>query len=186
MSATIPHNSNKQKEIGKMNKTELTAEVNFHRHKEVALKDCIEQLQKEIREMRGELNNIRSERNSRDKFMERAVETEKRLTEQEQYSRRECVELVGLSEDIHSEDFDAGVLDAFDVAGIKLKKRDLHAIHRLQNNKVVITKLVNRQDALAILRNKKKLRELHDEDKQKLRSNKIYVNESLCLRLGNS
>ena len=186
MSATIPHNSNKQKEIGKMNKTELTEEVNFHRHKEVALKDCIEQLQKEIREMRGELNNIRSERNSRDKFMERAVETEKRLTEQEQYSRRECVELVGLSEDIHSEDLDAGVLDAFDVAGIKLKKQDLHAIHRLRNNKVVITKLVNRQDALAILRNKKKLRELHDEDKQKLRSNKIYVNESLCLRLGNS
>ena len=52
--------------------------------------------------------------------------------------------LAGLPEDIHSEDLEAGVLDALDVARIKLKKRDFHAIHRLQNNKVVIAKLVNR------------------------------------------
>ena len=43
-----------------------------------------------------------------------------------------------------------------------------------------MAKLVNRQDAIAILRNKKKRRELYDEDKQKLRSNKKYVNELLC------
>ena len=110
--------------------------------------------------------------------MKRAVEIEKSLAEQEQYSRRECVELVGFPEAIDGEDLEAGGLDAIDVAGIKLKKQDFHAIHRLRNNKVVIAKLVNRRDALAILRNKKKLRELHDEDKQKLRSNKIYVNKS--------
>ena len=121
---------------------------------------------------------MRRERNSRDRFMKRAVEIEKSLAEQEQYSRRECVGLVGFPEAIHGEDLEAGGLDAMDVAGIKLKKQDFHAIHRLRNNKVAIAKLVNRRDALAILRNKKKLRELHDEDKQKLRSNKIYVNKS--------
>ena len=163
-----------------MSKTELIVEVNFYGHNKVALKDCIEQLQKEIREIRGELNDIRRKRNCRYRFMERAVETEKRLAEQEQYSRRECVELVGLSEEIHGEDLEAGALNAFDVARIKLEKRDFHAIHRLRNNKVVITKLVNRRDALAILRNKKKLRELHDKDKQKLRSNKIYITKILC------
>ena len=110
--------------------------------------------------------------------MKRAVEIEKSLAEQEQYSRSECVELVGFPEAIYGEDLEAGGLDAIDVVGIKLKKQDFHAIHRLRNNKVAIAKLVNRRDALAILRNKKKLRELHDEDKQKLRSNKIYVNKS--------
>ena len=100
--------------------------------------------------------------------MERAVEIERRLAEQEQYSRRECVELVGLSEEIYSDDLEVGVLNAF------------NAIHRLRNNKVVSVKLVNRRNALAILRNKKKLRELHDEDKQKLRSDNIYLNKSLC------
>ena len=48
MLATIPNNPNKQKEIGKVNKTELIEEVNFHRQNEVALKDCIEQLQTEL------------------------------------------------------------------------------------------------------------------------------------------
>ena len=132
-----------------------------------------------MRGMRGELNDLRRERISRDRFMERAVEIKQRLIEQEQYSRRECVELVGLSEDIQGEDLEACVLDSFEVAEIRLKKEDFYAIHRLRNNKVVIAKLDNSRDALAILRNKKKLRELHDKYKQKLRSNKTYVKESL-------
>ena len=90
-----------------MNKTKLTEEVNFHRHNEVALKDCIKK-QKKIHEIRGELNELRRERTSRDRFMERAVEIEKRLSEQEQHSWRECVELVGLPEDIHSDNLEAG------------------------------------------------------------------------------
>ena len=65
--------------------------------------------------------------------MERAVEIEKRLAEQEWYSRTECVELVGLPEDIDSEDLEASILDAFDVARIKLKKWDFHVIHSLRN-----------------------------------------------------
>ena len=41
-------------------------------------------------------------------------------------------------------------------------------------------KLVNRRDALALLRNKKKLREHSPDGKRKLKTNKVYVNESLC------
>ena len=93
MRATTPHNPRKRKEIGKMKKIEIIEEGNFHRHNEVTLKACIKQLQKEIREIRGELN-MRRERNSRDRFLERAVKFKKRLAEQEQCSRRECAELV--------------------------------------------------------------------------------------------
>lgn len=66
-----------------MKKIKIIEEVNFHRHNEVALEDCIQKLQEEIREIRGELN-MRRERNSRDRFMEREVETEKSLAEEEQ------------------------------------------------------------------------------------------------------
>ena len=48
---------------------------------------------------------------------------------------------------------------------IKLKKRDFHAIHRLRDNKVVIVKLLNIRDGISILKNKEKLKKLHDEDK---------------------
>ena len=52
--------------------------------------------------------------------------------------------------------------------------------HWLGNSKIVIAKLVNRQDTIKILWNKKKLRELLCSGKQKLGTEKIYVNESLC------
>ena len=45
---------------------------------------------------------MRRERNSRDKFMQRAVEIEKRLAEQEQYSRKEMCR-VGWSTIRHSQ-----------------------------------------------------------------------------------
>ena len=45
---------------------------------------------------------------------------------------------------------------------------------------MVIAKICNLRDAIAIFRNKKKLRELSQEGKKKLKSQKIYVNESLC------
>lgn len=59
---------------------------------------------------------MKRERNNRDRLIERAVEIEKSLAEQEQYSRRECIELAGLPEDIHGEDLEAGGMDTFDVA----------------------------------------------------------------------
>ena len=45
---------------------------------------------------------------------------------------------------------------------------------------MVIAKLVNRRDALALLRNKKKLSELSPDGKKKLKTNKVYINESFC------
>ena len=60
-------------------------------------------------------------------------------------------------------------------------KRDFHAIHRLRNQAVVIAKCVNRRDASAILRAKKKLREVDAAAKTKLGvKGKVYANESLC------
>ena len=102
------------------------------------------------------------------------------MAEQEQYTRCECVDMVGLPENLKGEELEAVVLNVFEVAGVPMEKRDFHPIHRLCNTRVVIAKVCNRRDAIAILRNKKKLRELSQEGKKKLKSQKIYVNESLC------
>ena len=44
----------------------------------------------------------------------------------------------------------------------------------------MIAELVNRQDALGILRGKKKLQNLDEGSKKRLKTQNIYVNESLC------
>ena len=63
---------------------------------------------------------------------------------------------------------------------MNVEKCDFHAVHWLGNSKIIIAKLVNWEDAIKIVRNKKKLCELPRSGKQKLRAEKIYVNESLC------
>ena len=101
---------------------------------------------------------------------------------QEQYSRRECIEIVGLSEEFSDQDaLEERVVEVFQAAGVNVKARDFHAIHPLKNQKVIIAKCVNRRDAIAILRAKRSLREADDSTKKKLGAKgKIYINESLC------
>ncbi len=64
------------------------------------------------------------------------------------------------------------------------KKSDFHAIHKLKDKNIVIMKSVNRRTVLNALRNRKKLKDLTDGQKQSLREkkigHKIYINESLC------
>ena len=153
-----------------MNKPELMEEVRYHRQKE-------EEEGRGIRSVRGIRRAIRS---VRDDFETRLIQIERRLAEQEQYTRRECVDIVGLPENLKGEELEAAVANVFEVAGVPMEKCDFHAIHRLRNTRVVIAKVCNRRDAIAILRNKKKLCELSQEGKKKLKSQKIYVNESLC------
>ena len=90
----------------------------------------------------------------------RTVDLEKKMAELEQYSRREYVELIGLPEDTHGEELENSVVQAFEIAGVNVVKHNFHAIHWLGNSKIVIARLVNRWNAIKILRNKKKLREL--------------------------
>ena len=96
----------------------------------------------------------------RDDFETRLIQIERRLAEQEQYTRCECVDMVGLPENLKGEELEAVVLNVFEVAGVPMEKRDFHPIHRLCNTRVVIAKVCNRRDSIAILHNKNKLREL--------------------------
>ena len=147
--------------------------------KEEEYEKLVKELKQNVKEIKNELNEIKSRRVSssvRDNFGRRLVQIERRLAEQEQYTRRECVDIVGLLENLKGE---AAVLNIFQVAVVPIKKRNFHAIHRLRNTRVVIAKVCNHRDAIAILTNKEKLRELSQDGNKKLKSQKIYVNESL-------
>ena len=90
------------------------------------------------------------------------------------------MDIVGLPENFKGEALEAAVLNVYEVVRVPMEKCNIHVIHRLRNTRVVIAKVCNRRYAVAILRNKKKLRELSQEGKKKLKSQKIYINESLC------
>ena len=113
-------------------------------------------------------------------YRKQIVEIEKRLSDQVQYTRGGCVELVSLPTELHGDQLEDHVGDVFRTAGVEVNKRNFHVIHRLKNKKVVTAKLVNRQDMPSILRGKKKLRNLDEGSKKKLKTQKMYVDESLC------
>ena len=143
-------------------------EVRYHRQKEEEYENLIKELKHDVKEIKDELNEIKSGRGStsvRDDFETRLIQIERRLAKQEQYTWRECVGIVGLPENLKGEELEAAVLNVFEVAEVPMEKRVFHAIHRSRNTRMVIAKVSNRRDAIAILRNKKKLRELSQEMK---------------------
>ena len=114
-------------------------------------------------------------------FSQRIEKLERDNYRNQQYSRRETVELVGIPDDISDQpELEEKVVEIFKYAGVDVNCRSFHAIHRLKNKAVVIAKCTNRRDATAILRAKKRLRELDHSSRAKLGiTGKLYVNESL-------
>ena len=103
------------------------------------------------------------------------TDIKKWIAEQEQYSKQETVELVDLPDNTNNGELEDAVIKTLKEAGVKVTKLSFHAIHRLQNKKMVIAKLVNQHDTLALLRNKKKLHELSPDGKRKLKTN-VFLN----------
>ena len=146
MPAATPNSPSKRKQIDKMNKPELMEEVRYHRQKEEEYENLIKELKHDVKGIKDELNEIKSGKGSTsatDDFETRLKQMERRLAEQEQYIRRECVDIVGLPENLKGEELEAAVLNVFEVAGVPMEKRDFHAIHRLRNTRVVIAKVCN-------------------------------------------
>ena len=99
------------------------------------------------------------------------------MSEQEQYSRRECIKFVELPKNIDGEELDNVILKRFQVAGINIGRRNFHAVHRLADQRVVTAKLTNRRDGIDIPRQKKKLQTLSAEEKLNA---KIKLSKNLC------
>ena len=151
----------------KKNKTELVDIINKHELMENTLLAKIEKIEADLKEKTN--------------YFERLVAVERRMAIQEQYSRRECVEITSLPVVNNDKELEETVVDLFNEAGVPVVKRDFHAIHRLGDNKTVIAKLVNRRDAISILRKKRTVREFDEDKKKKFGAKgRIYVNESLC------
>jgi hypothetical protein len=98
---------------------------------------------------------------------------ESELYRQQQYSRRECLEIVGIPESLPDAEVEKESISLFKKLDVVLEPRDIQACHRLRNKKRVIVKFTNRKDVQKILQNKKKL-------KNSIGATKMFINESLC------
>ena len=144
MSATPTALQGNRKKIDKMNKAKLQEEVEIHHKNEAQYKENLK-LQKgnEIKEVLNNLRLLKERYSQQDNTTTRMTAIKKQIAEQQQYSRRETVELNGLPDNTNNGELKDAVIKSFEEAGVNVTKRSFHAVHRLQNKKVVIAKLVN-------------------------------------------
>ena len=106
-----------RKKISKMNKDKLTIELKEHRTNEEKYHSAIhelEEMKKEFTELKESFKELKTKRddstfNPQTNLEERLIELERRMSEQEHYSRREFIELVRLPNNINGEELENAV-----------------------------------------------------------------------------
>ena len=115
--------------------------------------------------------------------MERLVVTERKCWGNEQYSRRECLEISGIPESVSDnalEDKIQGALRGIDVEVDTENTESRHRLKRKGNKGKVILKRSKRKDAEKIKLNKKKLKNIDHKKIWLSSGTKAFINESLC------
>ena len=129
--------------------------------------------------------SLLSQKNVNSRLEERIINLEKNQAKKgEQYSRRNNVELSGISNSICNEDLENTVINICKESGIDMDARDIEGCHRFPlsrnsrgHDRRVIVKFVNRKYAEALLKDEKQISSknfghLHV-------TNKVFVSVSL-------
>ena len=86
------------------------------------------------------------------KLNEQLINIERRQYKLEQYSRRECIEIQGIPQNIRIKNLEDTMTKIFEKNGISVNKRMIVACHRLSKITKTIVKFANRKDAKPILK----------------------------------
>ena len=151
---------------------------------ETEMNSDIKELTSEIRDLVAQMKKVEADvaivKNVNEKLVNQLIETERQCWANAQYSRRECLEVVGIPTSVSNDSLEANISKVFDKLGVHVEGKDIQACHRLKDNDRVIIKFSNRKDSLQVLRVKKDLRTLDPTELDFPEGTRIFINESLC------
>ena len=149
--------------------------------------NTLSNINRDLSELRNDFKKVESElsvsRNVNSKLRERVValerERERVRCGNNQYSRRECLEITGVPESVSNDDLEKTTIKIFDKLDVAIDPSNIEDCHWLKSNgpKKVIIKFARRKDANLIRKNKNKLKGMN------LCSvginNPVFINDSL-------
>ena len=102
------------------------------------------------------------------------------VTDLNQYGRRPSIEILNIKETIPQQQLENYVIEFLKLINVNVTSYDIVAVHRLGKvkpgkNRSVVLRFVNRKNAILALRNKKKAREVNNQEYRRL-----FVVENLC------
>ena len=128
--------------------------------------------------------DIQVTRNVNSKLSERLVTEQRKCYANEQYSKRECLEISGIPASVADKDLESKALEILEEIEVPVNRTLVEDCHRLPSKvspKKLIFKLNRRKDIHRILSNKNKLKNLKPESVHLPGETKVFINESLCL-----
>ena len=141
------------------------------------------ELTKQIKELLNEFRKVQVVevvKNVNTKLVDQLIETERQCWLNSQYSRKDCLEIVGIPISVEDNELEGKILNLFDKIGVVVTESGIQASHRLKDKTRSIVNFGSRKDCFKVLSAKMKIKDLNMEELGFGSSTKIYVNESLC------
>ena len=194
-------------QLNKFTKDELVERVLKVQKENTLLKDTLQTLQNQMNELSVAVTELRQNQHQQNNNLnvavselrenqqqqqnsipsttntiqdKRIVSLEKNVHENQQYSRRDTIEIVGIPTTVAPADLELKVIDIFNEIDVQIECNQIQACHRLFDGQRTIIKFVNRKSAINILKNRHKLKEIDLSALNIPVTTKVYINESLC------
>ena len=168
--------------LDKLNKKELiTILLSLQSKMESTNNEILDQ----VRQLNHKFSQLESEKSivkqANSLLSKRLVHMERQCWANAQYSRRECLEVVGIPDSVQNNELEDKVLTIFKKIGSEVSPRDIEACHRLKkDNDRVIVKFSRRKDCEQIMSVKKDLKHLKMQEVGLPGNRSIFINTSLC------
>ena len=126
--------------------------------------NTLSNINRELSELHNDFKKIESElsvsKNVNSKLHERVVALERQCWGNNQYSRRECLEITGVPDSVSNDDLEETIIKIFDKLNVAIDPSNIEDCHWLKSNgpKKVIIKFARRKDGTLIRKNKNKLK----------------------------
>ena len=139
----------------------------------------------EIRKLKDSFSKLESElpvtKQVNSLLSSRLANTEHQCWANAQYSRQECIDIIGIPSEVKADDLEEKVVNIFEKLGCSIPPNRIEACHRVSKKTLtVIVKFSHRKDCQQVLVVKKDLRKVKMEDVYLPGHNKLFMNRSLC------
>ena len=112
---------------------------------------------------------------------QRVADLERQCWANAQFSRRECLEIVGIPCSVDDNSLEEKVIQSFGKSGCNIDSSNIEACHRItEGNDRVIVKFSRRKDCQKVLSVKKNLQKSKMGDIGLTGDSKVFIDHSLC------
>ena len=125
--------------------------------------------------------DVKIAKNINNLLSQRVVDLERQCWANAQYSRRECLKIVGIPRSVDDNSLEEKVIQVFEKVGCNIDSSNIEECHCItKRNDRAIVKFSRQKDCQQVLSVKKNLQKLKMEDIGLTGDNKVSINHSLC------